>query len=156
MLLDGRVVSCRHDGRVAVWDPAAPDADPVELGIEDDAVWAVAVLPDGRLLMITAEGLVRLWDPAAPGTGPLEVGTDPDGVQAVAVLPDGRVVSGGAAGRVRLWDPTAPGAGAVLMSGHHPASGRQLSRCPGCFTCTDVGNGPTGDDVVGSAAARGV
>ena len=50
MLADGRVVTGGDDGRVLVWDPAAPGAAPAELGRHDSGVWAVAVLPDGRVV----------------------------------------------------------------------------------------------------------
>ena len=50
VLPDGRVVSGGDDGRVLVWDPSQPGADPVELGRHDGWVEAVAVLPDGRVV----------------------------------------------------------------------------------------------------------
>jgi WD40 repeat protein len=107
VLPDGRVVSGGDvGGRVRVWDPAAPEAKPAELGRHDGPVGAVAVLPDGRVVSGGNDQRVRVWDPAAPEAGPAELGRHDDGVGAVAVLPDGRVVSGGGDQRVLLWDVT--------------------------------------------------
>ena len=62
VLPDGRVVSDDADGRVLVWDPAAPGTGPVELGRHDDSVWAVAVLPDGRVVSGGIDERVLIWD----------------------------------------------------------------------------------------------
>ena len=121
VLPDGRVVTGGFDGRVLVWDPAAPGAGPVELGRHDGVVAAVAVLPDGRVVTGSGGddgGRVLVWDPAEPGAGPVELGRGEGGVAAVAVLPDGRVVTGSGGddgGRVLLWDPAEPGAGPVEL-----------------------------------------
>jgi WD40 repeat protein len=68
VLPDGRVVTCGgYSGRVLVWNPAEPDADPAELGPPEHGVGAVAVLPDGRV--VTGGGYggpVLVWSPAAP------------------------------------------------------------------------------------------
>jgi WD40 repeat protein len=64
VLPDGRVVSGGDDGRVRVWDPAAPGAVPVELGGHDGNVRAVAVLPDGRVVSGGDDGQMRVWDVA--------------------------------------------------------------------------------------------
>jgi WD40 repeat protein len=108
---------------VLVWDPAEPGADPVELGRDQGAVRAVAVLPDGRVVTGGGgyDGRVLVWDPAEPGAGPVELGRDQGTVGTVAVLPDGRVVTGGRAyddGRVLVWDPAEPGAGPVELCRH--------------------------------------
>jgi hypothetical protein len=67
VLPDGRVVSGGGDGRVLVWDPAAPGTGPVQLGRHDvsgtsdkgpTGVLAVAVLPDGRVVSGGSEGRV--------------------------------------------------------------------------------------------------
>jgi WD40 repeat protein len=112
VLPDGRVVTGGNDGRVLVWDPAAPGAAPAELGrvAHWAGVLAVAVLPDGRLVTGQADGRVLVWDPAAAGAAPAELGRVEDWVRAVAVLPDGRVVTGEEDGRVLVWDPAAAGA----------------------------------------------
>jgi hypothetical protein len=47
---DGRVLSGGDDKRVLVWDPAAPETGPVELGGHNDSVRALAVLPGGRVV----------------------------------------------------------------------------------------------------------
>jgi WD40 repeat protein len=134
----GRVVSGGEDGRVLVWDLAAPGADPVELGRHDDRVLAVAVLADGRVVGGGADGWVLVWDLAAPGTDPVELGRHDRAVQAsaalgpspakvgrhdraveaVAVLPNGRVVTGGADGRVLVWDLAASGTDPVEVGRH--------------------------------------
>ena len=64
VLADGRVVSGGHDGRVLIWDPAYPQADPIELGRHVGAVRAVAVLPDGRVVSGGHDHRVWVWDPA--------------------------------------------------------------------------------------------
>ncbi|MCW2901796.1 MAG: repeat, subgroup [Streptosporangiaceae bacterium] len=102
---DGRVIS-GGDGRVRMWNPAAPNV-PTELGTHDDTVQALAVTPDGRVISGGNDRRVRMWNPAAPNV-PTELGTHDDTVQALAVTPDGRVISSGCDGRVRMWDPAAP------------------------------------------------
>ena len=110
VLADGRVVTGGDDGRVLVWDPADPGADPAELGRHDGQVRAVAVLPDGRVVTGGDDGRVLVWDPADPGADPAELGREHGRVRAAAVLPDGRIVTGGDR-RVLMWDPADPGAG---------------------------------------------
>jgi hypothetical protein len=44
------VLSGGDDKRVLVWDPAAPETGPVELGGHNDSVRALAVLPGGRVV----------------------------------------------------------------------------------------------------------
>ena len=53
----------REDGRVLVWDPAAPGAGG-ELGRHDDSVLAVAGLADGRVVSGGEGKRVLVWDPA--------------------------------------------------------------------------------------------
>ena len=65
-LPDGRVASGGGDGRVLIWDPADPGADPAELGRHDYGVFAVAALPDGRVAT-GGYGGVLVSDPADPG-----------------------------------------------------------------------------------------
>ena len=118
VLPDGRVITGGDDGRVLMWDPADPGADPAELGCGHGRVRAVAVLPDGRVISGGDDGRVLMWDPADPGADPAELGREHGRVRAVAVLPDGRVVAGGDR-RVLIWDPADPGAGpAELGRGH--------------------------------------
>jgi WD40 repeat protein len=120
VLPDGRVVSGGGDGRIRVWDPAAPDGGSVEFGGHDGSVWALGVLPDGRVVSGGGDGRIRVWDPAAPDGGSVELGRHNGWVVAVVALTDGRVVSGGDDGRVLVWDPAAPDGGSVEL-GHHDA-----------------------------------
>jgi hypothetical protein len=108
VLADGRVVSSEGDEGMLVWDPAQPEAGPVQLGRSGDSVVAVAVLPDGRVVGSRYFGQVHVWDPSQPATGPVKLGRSGDSVVAVAVLADGRVVSGGRDGRVLVWDLAGP------------------------------------------------
>ena len=62
VLADGRVVSGGSDGRVLVWDPAAPGVGPIELGADSGRVMAVAGLTDGRVASGAQDSLL-LWDP---------------------------------------------------------------------------------------------
>jgi WD40 repeat protein len=69
VLPDGRVVTggghlggSNYPGRVLVWDPADPGADPAPLGRHDGAVAAVAVLPDGRVVSGGYDDRVWLWN----------------------------------------------------------------------------------------------
>ncbi len=119
VLPDGRVITggrggYGYGGRVLVWDPAEPAADPVELGHREGPVYAVAVLPDGRVVTgggrSFGDGRVLVWDPGAAHRGPVELGRDEDGVGAAAVLPDGRVVTSGGGGvRLRNVQSSSPG-----------------------------------------------
>ena len=71
VLPDGRVVTGDGgDGRVLVWDPAEPEAGPVELGRHEGGVAAVAVLPDGRVVTGGGGGRVLVWDPDRAGRRP--------------------------------------------------------------------------------------
>lgn len=141
VLADGRVVTGGGDGRVLIWDPAAPGSGAAELGRNEYAVSAVAVLANGRVVAGGGhDSRMLIWDPAAPGTGPAELGghgylpyQSPfhHFEMKVAVLSDGRVVSGGHDGRVLIWDPAAPGgrAGrarpAQRMGGNGGGAGRR-------------------------------
>jgi hypothetical protein len=71
-LPDGRVATCRLDGRVLVWDPADPSTDPVKLGRRQFGRFAVAVLPDGRVVTGGRDGrvLVGVVDCGTGGSSP--------------------------------------------------------------------------------------
>ena len=118
VLADGRVVTGGGDGRVLVWDLAAPTTGAAELGRHEGWVRTVAVLADGRVVTGGDDGRVLAWDPSAPTTGPAELGRCVGAVSAVAVLADGRVVTGGDDGRVLVWDPAAPTTGAAELGRH--------------------------------------
>jgi WD40 repeat protein len=120
-LQDGRVVGLVA-GRLQVWDPAAGDAQPVELGERGGGVQAVAVLPDGRVVIGCGRRLL-VWKIAEPAAGPVELVGDTEAVQAIAVLPDGRLVSGNHAGRLLVWNPGQPVVRPVELGSH----GGQLS-----------------------------
>jgi len=123
----GFVTGDVFEGRVRVWNPAAPGAAPVaSLGYDSfhlgyGSVRALAVLLDGRI--VTGAGsVIRVWDPARPGARPLELGDAGSSARAVVTLPDGRVVSGagmdvsgGPSGRLQIWDPAKPDAGPVEL-----------------------------------------
>ena len=67
------MVSGGADGRVLVWDVAAPGAGPLELSRRNRAVEALAVLADGAgVVSGGANGRVLVWDPSQPGKGPVE------------------------------------------------------------------------------------
>ena len=55
-----------------MWDPAKPQAPPVEFGRHYSAVRAVAWLPDGRVVSGGRDRRVRVWDPAKPEAGSAE------------------------------------------------------------------------------------
>ena len=120
MLPDGKVVTGGEVAWLRIWDPAVPDAGPVELrGHAWGPVSAVAVLPDGRIVSGGFDCRMLVWNPARTRRRPVELGSHDNWVTAVAVLPDGRVVSaGGQDGWVRVWDPGAPGAGPVQLGAH--------------------------------------
>jgi hypothetical protein len=118
---DGRVVSSGRDGRVLVWDPARPGADPMELGRHDGSVVTV-VAGDGWVVSGGDDDRALSWDPARPGADPVELDDDYSDaymvVAAAAVLPDGRVVSGGRDGRLLVGDPARPDADPMELGRH--------------------------------------
>ena len=122
-----RQLACDDPGPVLQWTTRrASPALLFELGRDEGAVGAVAVLPDGRVVTggFDDDGRVLVWDPAEPGAGPAELGRHEGGVGAVAVLPDGRVVTGGrGGGRVLVWDPAKPGAGPAELGRHEGGVG---------------------------------
>ena len=119
----GRVATGGYwDGRVLVWNPAAPDTGPAELG-RPGAVHSVAVLADGRVVTGGDDGRVLVWNPDTPGADPAELGRHDGFVEAVAVLPGGRVVTGGRDRLVLVWDPdAAPGAAPVKLGYDHESA----------------------------------
>ena len=118
-LPDGRVVTGDNSGRVLVWDPTRPGADPVGLGRHADGVTAVGALPDGQVVTGDDRGRVLVWDPADPGTGPIELGRHYGSVWVVAALPDGRVATTGDDDRVRLWDVQSSSPSSLLACSAH-------------------------------------
>ena len=115
---DRGVITGGYDGRVLVWDLAAPGAGAVELGRHAGSVRAVVVVGDGRVVSGGYDGRVLMWDPAAPGAAPTELGRQAGAIDVVVVLADGRLVTGGDDGRVLVWDPAAPGAGPAELGRH--------------------------------------
>jgi WD40 repeat protein len=121
-LADGRVVTGGEDGRVLVWDPAAPERGPAELGRHNNdillyadidggqpppqavQVRVAAALADGRVVTGGADGRIAVW---APGSAPFHLGIQVglhEGVSAIAPLADGRVATaGGYDGQVLIW-----------------------------------------------------
>ena len=91
-----RQLASDDPGRVLQWTTRrASPALILELGRDESAVVAVAVLPDGRVVTgggLGGGGRVLAWDPARPGVGPVELGRHEGAVEAVAVLPDGVLV----------------------------------------------------------------
>jgi WD40 repeat protein len=134
VLTDGRVVtggSLFSQGRVLVWDPARPGADPLELGRDGPGIGAIAVLPDGRIVTgsggtYNRNGRLLVWDPDLPGAIPTELGREEGAVASIAVLPDGRIVtrSGRSSSgqnsdaRVLIRDPDRPGAVPTELGTH--------------------------------------
>jgi WD40 repeat protein len=116
-----RVVSAGDDGRLLVWDPAAPGTPPAELANHTWEVTALAALSGGRVISGGKDRRLLVWDPVAPGTPPVALGRHSfdrdDEVTALAALGDGRVVSAGDDGRLLVWDPEAPGTAPVELDG---------------------------------------
>jgi WD40 repeat protein len=117
VLPDGRVVSGGEDRRVLVWDPTAPNAEPVDLGYHDGWVDTVAVLPDGRVVSSGIDRRVLVWNPTAPSAEPVDLGHLQGWLPTMAVLPDGRVITG-EDNLVLMRDPAEPNAEPVEL-GHH-------------------------------------
>jgi WD40 repeat protein len=168
-LPDGAVVRSDSDfgsnsafeGRVRVWNPAAPGTDPVELGGHLGKVLALAVLPDGLVVSgsdmlqgtfrqpdgmeVTGgwyEGGIRVWNPATPGAGPVvSLGQsgyqDSGSVAALAVLSNGRVIAGGRV--LRVWDPADPAAEPVRV--HDRGGERALAVLPDGRVISGDGDG---------------
>jgi WD40 repeat protein len=158
VLPGGQVVIGGGDRRVLIWDPAAPGADPVEIGRHENAelgwdrnyLGAVAVLPGGQVVTSGGDGRVLIWDPATPGV-PSELGRQESWVQAAAVLPGGQVVTGGGDGRVLMWDPATPGVPTEL--GRLESWVRAVAILPGGQVVTGGGDGRV---LVWDPAAPGV
>jgi WD40 repeat protein len=58
---DGRVVSGGSDGKLLLWDAAAPGKPATELGRHEGFVGAVAWSADGRVASGGGDGKVLLW-----------------------------------------------------------------------------------------------
>jgi WD40 repeat protein len=107
VLADGRVVTGDGGGRVLIWDPARPGADPVELGSHHGGVTAVAVLADGRVVTGGGDRRVLIWDPARPSTQVIQLSCS---LTTLATAPSGPSVSSLAiaheGGGLSLWSVT--------------------------------------------------
>lgn len=110
VLDERRLVRSGTDGRLLLWDLAAPDT-PTEIGScsgeeeWEDNGFAVAALDDSRVISAADESRVLLWDVSRPGA-PIFEFPDRADPNAFAVLPDGRVASS-AGELLQLWDPAA-------------------------------------------------
>jgi len=118
---DGRALaSVGRDGRVLLWDSAAPDAPPRLLGQHEAITRAVAFAPDGaRLATADDLGIIRLWDTATgrPVGQPLQAhGRE---IFDLAYSPDGTLLASGSwDGTVAFWDAaTLQPAGASVPTG---------------------------------------
>jgi WD40 repeat protein len=107
--LDGRTLaSGGRDGRVCLWDLAAPPggalASPQRLTGHDHQLFAMTFSPDGRLLASRSiDGTIRLSD-AATGRVVQELATGPAPTLALAFSPDGETFAAcGENGVINFW-----------------------------------------------------
>ena len=85
-LAGGRVVTGGLDGRVLIWDPAAPQAGPAEVGRHDGPVWGVAALAGGRVVTGGHDRRVLIWEPARANTPAIQLSCSS---RALATAPPG-------------------------------------------------------------------
>ena len=135
----GWIAAGDERGRLAVWDPARPEA-PVRSTRREHRVRALAFSPDASLLAIGTDrgirqdllhggvpaedaalapvgGTIALW-PMAASSEPRDIGSHASGVTALVFSRDGQHLTSGAEGDpvVRAW----------LITGGAPATGRAL------------------------------
>jgi hypothetical protein len=82
-----------RNGRLRLWDPAAPGDTGRDIGHHERFVAALASLRDGRLVSVGGDGALRLWDPAATDEQSRELGRGNGWVTSVSILPDGRLIA---------------------------------------------------------------
>ena len=90
---------------VKVWDPLAPDDDPLDLVGHVGAVHTVIALDDQRVVTGGADGSVRVWDLTEPTAARTVFDEGDLEARSLAETSDGTVIAGFSDGTLRTWRP---------------------------------------------------